>query len=220
MIHRCICKSCQTVFKGGPRAWYCPSCREDRKRDQKVAYMRRKAKGHVREIGGVDKCQSCGKEYIINAAAQMYCPECRIPMHAEKLREQSLDYYYKNRDDINPLRLMARRKDIANCAWCGKEYISHTRAKGCSPECLRKLKNQRWLENYHKKKNAVPGGSRQKEDAMKKAILRHDARGFLLVDASTEEVILQGVDVGTLEEEVDWDKVEAQAAELGYEVEG
>ena len=51
--------------------------------------------------------------------------------------------------------------------------------------------------------------------AKKEVILRHDARGFFLVDKESEEFITK-VDVGTKEEEVDWDLIEQQADEQGY----
>ena len=49
----------------------------------------------------------------------------------------------------------------------------------------------------------------------KQAILRHDARGFFLVDKETDEFIMT-VDAGTKEEEVDWELIEQQADEQGY----
>ena len=69
------CRQCGTIFPGGPRAWYCPVCREAR---QKEASARFRAKGRIpqRAIGSVDKCTRCGKEYIVNSARQKYCPEC------------------------------------------------------------------------------------------------------------------------------------------------
>ena len=52
---------------------------------------------------------------------------------------------------------------------------------------------------------------------MKKVFLRNDARGFFFADAETGE-FLEKVNVGDLEEEVDWDLVEKQAEENGYEL--
>lgn len=52
---------------------------------------------------------------------------------------------------------------------------------------------------------------------MKKARLSHDAGGFFLSDFATGERIAW-VDVGDIEGDIDWVKVDAQAAELGYEV--
>jgi hypothetical protein len=52
---------------------------------------------------------------------------------------------------------------------------------------------------------------------MKKARLAHDVRGFYLADLATGEYIAK-VDVGDAADDIDWDKVDAQAAELGCEV--
>ena len=49
----------------------------------------------------------------------------------------------------------------------------------------------------------------------KEVILRHDARGFFLIDKETEDFITL-VDVGSKEEEVDWELIEQQADEQGY----
>lgn len=51
---------------------------------------------------------------------------------------------------------------------------------------------------------------------MKKAYLKHDARGFFLANAETKE-FLKLVNVGE-EDEIDWDLVETQAKENGYKL--
>ena len=51
--------------------------------------------------------------------------------------------------------------------------------------------------------------------AKKEAILRHDGRGFFLVDKESDEFIMT-VDAGSKEEEVDWELIEQQADEQGY----
>lgn len=32
------CRQCGTTFEGGPRAWYCPACRELRRREAQAKY--------------------------------------------------------------------------------------------------------------------------------------------------------------------------------------
>ena len=56
------CRECGTTFDGGPRAWYCPSCRAIR---QKEADARRRKNGTIRPLGSIDHCTICGKEYIV-----------------------------------------------------------------------------------------------------------------------------------------------------------
>ena len=99
-----ICRQCGMSFYGGPRAWYCPSCRTERARERNRNFV-----AAARPIGSTDKCAVCGKEYIVKAGRQKYCPEC-APIEIKKVdRKQSLTYYHKNKDVINPLR-NARRK--------------------------------------------------------------------------------------------------------------
>jgi len=53
---------------------------------------------------------------------------------------------------------------------------------------------------------------------MKKARLVHDQlRGFYLANFKTGEYIAD-VDAGDIEDDIDWAKIEVQAAELGYQV--
>lgn len=74
------CRTCGTTFKGGPRAWYCPTCRAERER-----VSRRKRNQHPprRKLGSIDQCENCGKDYIVNSGLQRYCPEC-APLMAQK----------------------------------------------------------------------------------------------------------------------------------------
>ena len=68
-----VCRQCGAVFQGGPRALYCPACREERRHD---ADRRHKSKGTMRPLGSTDSCAVCGKPYIVNSARQKYCPDC------------------------------------------------------------------------------------------------------------------------------------------------
>ena len=65
-----ICRQCGMSFYGGPRAWYCPSCRTERARERNRNFV-----AAARPIGSTDKCAVCGKEYIVKAGRQKYCPE-------------------------------------------------------------------------------------------------------------------------------------------------
>jgi len=50
---------------------------------------------------------------------------------------------------------------------------------------------------------------------MKKCTLEHvEGKGFVLLDESN--VIIENVDAGETEEDIDWNLVEEQANELGY----
>lgn len=51
-----ICKECGKSFPGGPRAWYCPDCRRERKKHDKE-FKERKRSGKVIPNGSVIKCE-------------------------------------------------------------------------------------------------------------------------------------------------------------------
>lgn len=112
------CQTCGAVFSGGPRAWYCPECRAERKAAAKKAYNARKRVGNVREIGSVDICQKCGEKYIVTGSIQKYCANCAMEAAQELDRLQGMEYYNKNKDHLNPKRNNARRKEKF-CAVCG-----------------------------------------------------------------------------------------------------
>lgn len=68
-----VCRECGQTFQGGPRAWYCPECRAERKKEQKHRYQ---TAGAVRPIGSTDVCARCGQEYTVSNGLQKYCPDC------------------------------------------------------------------------------------------------------------------------------------------------
>lgn len=162
MLQR-ICKQCGRSFQGGPRAFYCTSCRMERKRIQKANYIHRRRMGNVRLIGSKDRCEICGKEYIVVGSLQRFCPDCQ-PIHAREYDQKTaIEFYHSNKDRINPVRYERRRKPPKKCAWCGKEFTSHTRTLTCSVECRRLLKNKKWNEKY---------GKLRKEQRVKKKMLK------------------------------------------------
>lgn len=113
------CRMCDTTFPGGPRAWYCPDCREARHAASAAAYRERKHSGSVREIGSTDVCVNCGEPYVVVGGNQKYCAKCAPEMIRELDKAQGMDYYNKNKDGINLSRKLARRKENS-CQVCGK----------------------------------------------------------------------------------------------------
>ena len=71
-----ICRTCGLSFEGGPRAWYCPTCREERVRQQLLDYKHRKSRGLTRKIGESYRCESCGGMYILSGGLQRFCESC------------------------------------------------------------------------------------------------------------------------------------------------
>jgi len=144
MLQNRICKVCDIEFIGGPRAYYCESCREVRRKSSAKEYKTRKKIGMVRQIGSIDICIRCGKEYSVASGQQIFCPHCQKEHNLEHDRITGLKYYHSNKENINPIRNIRRQNGSIKCDWCGKEFISHTKSKTCSKECQRKLKNHNW----------------------------------------------------------------------------
>lgn len=129
------CQMCGAAFKGGPRAWYCPDCRQARKIMQKREQNAKQAAGTTRKLGSTDHCENCGKPYTVNSGLQKYCPNCKDEMHKKIQREQSLEYYYENKEEINERRNIKRKHPGKRCIICGKDFYSPTVTIYCSEEC-------------------------------------------------------------------------------------
>lgn len=152
MLQKRICKQCEQNFIGGPRAYYCPECRLERRKVQTKEHRERKAKGHARSLGSIDTCNRCGGKYLVNGPLQRFCPDCQKPHNLEYDRENGLKYYHDNKEDMNPTRYERRQIGSRECEWCGNEYKTNTRQLTCSQECKRKRKNALWSQNDRKKK--------------------------------------------------------------------
>lgn len=134
-----VCRTCSTVFSGGPRAWYCPLCRRERKLVHDREYKR---KGPNRPLGTTDMCLSCGKPYVVSNGNQKYCPTCQPKASAAIDRQQSLDYYKSNRNIINPVRNTRRLKATA-CVVCGKIFpAAGTCRNTCSDVCQKEKRRR------------------------------------------------------------------------------
>lgn len=129
-IYDRICRQCGASFKGGPRAWYCPSCRAIRQREQAA---RRRRLGPNRHLGDIDQCIICGKDYIIEGGLQKYCPDCAPEQIKAIDKIQGLQYYHTNKDKINSVRKIKRRT-MRPCPICGKEYWAVGHKLACCDE--------------------------------------------------------------------------------------
>lgn len=135
-IYKRVCIRCKISFDGGPRAWYCPSCRKDRQREREAKYSKAPAK---RKLGSIDLCDNCGQEYVVNSGLQKYCPDCQPEMHRQLDAKQSIEYYHTNKDVINPARYERRRSLPRACAICGSEFNARGgKQKYCSKSCAKK----------------------------------------------------------------------------------
>ena len=121
------CRECGITFPGGPRAWYCPECRAERKKQAKQRYQ---SKGPARPIGSIDRCEVCGKEYTVNSARQRYCPDCAAA--AVKAADNA-----QGREYMQEYRKIRQRRAARLCVVCGKPLLS-LKSIYCSAECKQK----------------------------------------------------------------------------------
>lgn len=148
MIQDRTCKTCGTVFQGGPRAYYCPVCRAERRKVSDRRCHQRQREGKTR-VGKPDTCERCGSVYTVYSGLQRFCKACQKIHALEYDRATSIQFYRQHCDRINPIRMVRRRKGPAICVICGKEFKSPTCTTTCSPECRRNARNSHWkLKNY------------------------------------------------------------------------
>lgn len=123
-----VCRNCGTAFPGGPRAWYCPECRAERKRKADAEYHRT---GAMRKLGSTDICAACGGEYIVESSHQKYCPRC-----AETSTRAEVSRQKKEIPRHTVQQYHARRSQrIRPCKACGMSFHPDGPKQYCSPAC-------------------------------------------------------------------------------------
>ncbi len=177
------CRACGRSFLGGPRAWYCPQCRMERRKKQSAAYKARKRTGDVRELGSTDSCAICGAPYTVTGPNQRYCPACAPDAVKAVDSAQGMAYYVEHKDAINPVRNEKRLKKERICPICGAAYQAHGKNSYCSEACRREgrrlslvkseaRRKERRMQDKAKKDprgGARPGAGRKpRQDAEKK----------------------------------------------------
>lgn len=142
-----ICKECGKSFPGGPRAWYCPDCRRERKRKHDKEFKERKRSGKVIPNGSVIKCEICGKEIIKNGGLQRFCDECAAKHLKEIDNEQSLRWKKENPDKIKESKknYSVRLRENGESLKSGTKGVSWDKEK------------QKWIVNinYHGKQYRI-----------------------------------------------------------------
>lgn len=150
------CRECGRSFPGGPRAWYCPACRRERKQEQARAAKARKREGDTRPLGSLDRCARCGAEYRVQGGLQRYCPACAPLAVAEVDRAQGLAWYAAHRDEINPVRNAARRKGVSVCVVCGAEFPTQGRRVTCGEACDMERRRRQAQEAEARRSEIIP----------------------------------------------------------------
>ncbi len=137
-----ICRQCGKEFEGGPRAWYCSTCRAERRREaDKRAKQNKRAGKSVRIGQTVRKCAVCGEPIVIMAATQKYCKRCAAEAVKEVDRRQGREW---------------SRKKLANPAY-RKERNNRRRGKEAF-----------YTYNYRRKKKGLTPISREEYEKTKK----------------------------------------------------
>lgn len=136
-IRQRTCRECGSLFDGGPRAWYCSTCRAAREKERAAKYRKN---GAARHLGDLDRCEACGQDYVVTSGLQKYCPACAVEVVREKDREASKrwnaeNHYYER-------RTQTQRSGQKICVICGKPVPPGSPRVTCSAECD-KLRKQR-----------------------------------------------------------------------------
>lgn len=166
VVRQRVCRQCGAVFPGGPRAWYCPSCRRER---QTAANLRHKQSGTNRPLGSTDCCERCGNPYTVNSSRQKYCPDCAMEAVAEKTRPHKRAYNAERSDQFH-----ARRRELQRgakvCVICGRPILADTATVTCSPGCAaerRRLSQE--TADYKRGRRISPPGSGPSDNGLPKS---------------------------------------------------
>lgn len=141
------CHQCGAVFDGGPRAWYCPACRDERRRAQSREWKKRKT---VRKLGSIDHCVRCGAEYIVEGGLQKYCKACAAEAVSEVTRPKKRAYNQAHKDTLYPHKAAMRSYNKV-CVVCGKIFDDGTPTVTCSEACAREQRRRNQARNDRKR---------------------------------------------------------------------
>lgn len=170
-----ICRRCGAVFDGGPRAWYCPHCREVRRRLYKERAKENRKRGKNITLGeSIGKCEICGREFIYASALQRYCPYCAKEAWKASDRRQGLEYYHSHNTEEKRAERSERRREIysgkprKSCKVCGRSIPLGSYRKGyCSADCAK------IAQRYQEMESKLRAGKRKTIPTWSEWIERH-----------------------------------------------
>ena len=125
-----ICIDCGASFPGGPRARRCPNCRVVAAKETTKQYRQNGAK---RPIGSFDKCQMCGKEYVVESGRQKYCKQCKDEASLLWQREHKAGYHKQPEQIQAKKQRRIERKRV--CGYCQRVYWDSVPSNLCSDYC-------------------------------------------------------------------------------------
>ena len=137
-----VCRLCGKTFPGGPRAWYCPECREIRRKESAARCAKT---GTIRPLGSIDRCEICGGEYIVNSARQRYCKDCAAEAIRQNVIPHKAEYAKENMTRLKEQQ-KELRKDRTVCLICGAVFTASTATVTCSDACAAELRKLRRRE--------------------------------------------------------------------------
>ena len=133
-----VCRECGRSFLGGPRAWYCPECREERRRKQDREFKERKRAGKVIPNGSLLKCEICGRKIVKKSGLQRFCGECAAE-HLKKIdNQQSLRWKWDNPNKIkeSKRKLSKQRRENGETLKSGVTGVSWDKGKQRWKACI------------------------------------------------------------------------------------
>jgi hypothetical protein len=128
------------VFVGKPSSLYCEKCAW---KAEKEAAKKYRDEGPKRKLGSIDKCEVCGKEYVVKSGAQRFCKGCAEKAIKEKSRKRKREY---NKTAYAEKRKENRAQQVRVCNYCGSEYRDRHLSRYCSDYC--KKEAQRLTQAY------------------------------------------------------------------------
>lgn len=125
------CKSCGVTFPGGPRAWYCPTCRMERAKAANREHKKRKRLGVSRKVGDLQICVDCRKQYAYYIGASERCRECAKKYGKIIDLQKSKDWNANNKSEYLKAKrdFENRKRQETAPVKTGEKYIYFDRGK-------------------------------------------------------------------------------------------
>lgn len=154
------CAMCGREYLGHMRSKYCDSCLPEARREAQRRHKERKQSGEARQLGSIDQCVRCGKDYIVKGALQRYCPECAPIAVKEVDNAQSREWAKANPGAMAAAKERERAKpkpaNYMVCPICGETFAKTPhRRKYCSDACAAEGMRARYRE-YRRRKGLHP----------------------------------------------------------------
>ena len=142
------CSECGELFVGTPHSKYCPDCARIH-RNAVTAKWR--TQGPKRKLGSIDKCEACGKEYIVEGGKQRYCKACCDAEIVSNTKERKKKKYAENGPD------KTNYPKTRVCPSCGLPFSLAGSKKYCSEECTE------YGKYYHLALHGIKNGTRKSQ---------------------------------------------------------